>query len=213
MNEWSSGSTIVHERSWIDSATRWATCHRSWMKADRESIQAVNAFMQNLDVVKNVHLSVIDVLPTNLLLLVAMYWLWNYWSHVTISVILVITYKLCGYLFRWNLNRRMPFDVVNINEKRQAKKNTRKIRSCVSSDKVHEWTEWMNPSEWNNACMKDRFTEDISAICKTGSWITHSRFFITEIQSCQSTKKHKVFWWIMQPQISSNQTHLVFFEP
>lgn len=41
------------------------------MKADRESIQAVNAFMQNLDVVKNVHLSVIDVLPTNLLLLVA----------------------------------------------------------------------------------------------------------------------------------------------
>jgi hypothetical protein len=40
------------------------------MKADRESIQAVNAFMQNLDVVDNVHLSIIDVLPTNLLLLV-----------------------------------------------------------------------------------------------------------------------------------------------
>jgi hypothetical protein len=44
------------------------------MKADRESIQAVNAFMQNLDVVDNVHLSIIDVLPpTNLLLLVVIY--------------------------------------------------------------------------------------------------------------------------------------------
>ncbi len=113
------------------------------MKADRESIQAVNAFMQNLDVVDNVHLSIIDVLPTNFFLLVVIYWLHNivtsqyllYWSLLTNCV---------GICSRGNGNRmRMPFDVVNSNEK-----NTRKIRSCVSSVKVHEWTEWMNESQW-----------------------------------------------------------------
>lgn len=180
--------TIVHERSWIDLATRWATCHRSWMKADRESIQAVNAFMQNLDVVDNVHLSIIDVLPTNLLLLVVIYWLWNYWSHVTIYFVLAITYKLRGYVFqgKWKPDENAIWCRKH-QRKKTSEKNTRKIRSCVSSGKVHEWTEWMNPSEWNNVYMKDRSTEDISAICMTGSWITHSRFFITEIESCQST--------------------------